>query len=222
MTHRLTTGPAGRRRVTAAALLTGALAVGMLASGSSSSEAATDGARAAVVTGLNAERAAHHLRAYREDAALDAVARVEVARLSAAADLRATPRITTLVRDFKVVGANVSYGTNVDDVRRAVMADPVERANLLSTGFEQVGVGVAVRAGRVWVVEVFKDPLIIGPRLHRGSQGRWVRALQRGMAVPVTGRFDALTDQAVRRLQASKHLRVTGVTDRHTWCALKL
>lgn len=121
----------------------------MFASGSSPSEVATDGARAAAVTGLNADRAAHHLPPYREVAAMDAVARTEVARLSAGADLRAVPRITTLVRDFKVVGANVSYGTGVDDVRRAVVANPVERANVLSTGFEQVGVGVAVRAGRV-------------------------------------------------------------------------
>lgn len=72
------------------------------------------------------------------------------------------------------------------------------------------------------MVEVFHDPLVIGPRLHLASRGRWVRALQRGVAVPVTGRFDARTDRAVQRLQASRHFPVTGLTDRHTWCALKL
>jgi hypothetical protein len=62
------------------------------------------------------------------------------------------------------------------------------------------------------------------PALGKGAKGDQVVWLQQHLAsqsdrVPVSGRFDAATDAAVRRLQSDRGLPVTGTTDAATWSA---
>lgn len=53
--------------------------------------------------------------------------------------------------------------------------------------------------------------------LRPGSTGTPVRALQSALGVRVTGRMDAATVAAVKRVQARWRLRTTGVVDLRTW-----
>jgi putative peptidoglycan binding protein len=62
-------------------------------------------------------------------------------------------------------------------------------------------------------------PLIAPIALHRGSRGDQVAWLQQHLNVPVTSRFDAVTDTAVRALQLSAGTIPSGVTDAATWQA---
>ena len=57
----------------------------------------------------------------------------------------------------------------------------------------------------------------MGIRLHRGSRGRAVSALQRRFRMHVDGRFGLLTERRVRTFQRRHGLRVTGVVNRATW-----
>jgi uncharacterized protein YkwD len=54
------------------------------------------------------------------------------------------------------IGENVGYGGSVDQVAAELDASPPHRANLLSTSYDQYGVGVAVGGnGLVYVAEEF-------------------------------------------------------------------
>jgi peptidoglycan hydrolase-like protein with peptidoglycan-binding domain len=58
------------------------------------------------------------------------------------------------------------------------------------------------------------------PVLKYGSRGPFVRNLQARLHIYVDGWFGPQTRRAVKRFQAAKHLRVTGVVNAVTWRAL--
>jgi hypothetical protein len=62
-------------------------------------------------------------------------------------------------------------------------------------------------------------PLVAPVALHRGSRGDQVAWLQQHLNVPVTSRFDAATDTAVRALQLAHGTIPSGVMDATTWQA---
>jgi uncharacterized protein YkwD len=49
------------------------------------------------------------------------------------------------------IGENVGYAGTVDQVHARFMASPAHRANILSSQYDSVGVGVASAGGFVWV-----------------------------------------------------------------------
>jgi peptidoglycan hydrolase-like protein with peptidoglycan-binding domain len=71
-------------------------------------------------------------------------------------------------------------------------------------------------------VEVFDDPLVIGPRLALGSRGSWVKVVQRKLHLRVTGRYTRSTRTAVIRWQRAHALPATGVVTYRTWCSFRL
>ncbi|MCB0977862.1 MAG: CAP domain-containing protein [Acidimicrobiales bacterium] len=50
---------------------------------------------------------------------------------------------------------NVGYGAKTQDVHASFMRSPAHRANILDTSWNGVGIGVARRGSRAWVVHVF-------------------------------------------------------------------
>ena len=68
------------------------------------------------------------------------------------------PNLGSQVTGWSSVGENVGFGPSELSVHTALMNSPGHRANILNTGYAQVGVGVVVRNGRVWVTEVFRTP----------------------------------------------------------------
>ena len=76
------------------------------------------------------------------------------------------PRLTSDVTNWRWVGENVGYGPSVASVHTAFMNSPAHKANILDRDYTEVGIGVVVANGRVWVAEVFRRPM----RSHHHDQ----------------------------------------------------
>lgn len=108
---------------------------------------------------LNQARAAQALKPLTVSSDLVAVARAQAQRMAAAGTLFHNPNLSKQVRSYRWAGENVGYGP-VDPavVHNAFMASQAHRANILDADFTQVGVGAVTSDGRLWVVEVFRQP----------------------------------------------------------------
>lgn len=110
-----------------------------------------------LVAKVNAAREANGRRPYRTVRGLDEIAEAQARRMATGQRLYHNPRLTTDVRVWSVIGENVAYASDVSAAHRALMGSPPHRANILSSTFTQMGVGVVRDAhGRVWVCEVFR------------------------------------------------------------------
>jgi len=111
-----------------------------------------------VATQVDQARAAQGVRSLDTRAGLSDVARDWAGQMARTGLLRHNPRLTTEVGNWRRVGENVGFGPDVRTVQEAFMRSPGHRANLLDRDYTQIGVGVARRDGRVWVVQVFRRP----------------------------------------------------------------
>jgi hypothetical protein len=111
------------------------------------------------------------------------------------------------------------------------MRSPGHRANILDRDYSEVGVGAVVRNGRLWVAEVFRQPLRVRTSsartfatfphaLRYGSEGPAVRRVQSRLGVRPTGFYNRDTKAAVSRFQRSLGWRGRGNVGRHTWARL--
>lgn len=194
------------------------------------------------VTRINAARHEAGRSSYVERADLDAVALAQARRMAERGAIYHNPNLATDVRDWRYAGENVGVGPDVSTLHAAFMASPGHRANVLDHDFTEVGVGVVSAGGRLWVAEVFRQPLhataasrVPATSAHRaatrrvvhrhpvltvGSHGGPVVELQRDLGIRATGYFGTTTRSKVRTFQRRHHLRVTGVVDAKTWHAL--
>ncbi len=145
-----------RRRGTAAVAALLALLVTLLVPTAARADA---GAEASFVQLVNQERAARGLAPLAVADDLVAVARRHSGRMADADDLHHNPSLATEVSDWQKVGENVGRGPSVDPIHTAFMESPGHRANILDGDWTQIGIGVVVRDGTVWVTEVFREPL---------------------------------------------------------------
>lgn len=144
-----------RRTVAAAAALLALLATLLVPSVA----LADAGAEAAFVAHINRERAAHGLPAVSVAGDLTSVARQWSAQMAGSETLAHNPDLTSQVSGWQKVGENVGKGPeDVDAIHAAFMASPGHRQNILDGAWTEVGVGVQVRDGRIWVTEVFRQP----------------------------------------------------------------
>lgn len=60
----------------------------------------------------------------------------------------------------------------------------------------------------------------VRPVLHLGSEGPWVKRVQKKLGVAQDGKFGAITQEAVKRFQRAHHLHDDGVVGPLTWKAL--
>jgi uncharacterized protein YkwD len=120
--------------------------------------AADAGAEAAFTSALNGERAAAGLPGLAVASDLVAVARRQAARMADSGSLYHNPSLGSEVGGWQKVGENVGRGPGVDVVHQAFMDSPGHRQNILDAAWTEVGVGVEVRDGRIWVAEVFRQP----------------------------------------------------------------
>lgn len=151
-THRV---PVSRRHLVVVALLLAALSTVFVPP----AEAQVDsGAEAQFVQLINQERASRGLPALRVASDLVGVARSHSQEMAAAQDLYHNPELATDVRNWQKVGENVGRGPSVARIHAAFMASSGHAANILHPDWTEVGVGVEVVDGRVWVTEVFRLP----------------------------------------------------------------
>jgi len=108
---------------------------------------------------VHRERAAAGVPAYAEKRDLADVARGHAQRMARERRLYHNPNLGSEVQGWDALGENVGRGPSVDEIHRAFMASSSHRAEILSTTFTEVGVGVAVADdGEVWVSQVFRKP----------------------------------------------------------------
>lgn len=141
-----------RGLLTAAAVCAGLLTGVAGASSAAASDAGT------FVSSINAARRSAGLSALSSSSALSAVARSWAASMAAAQHLAHNPRLTSQVSSWRLLGENVGTGGSATAIHRAFMGSPAHRANILSSRYSQVGVGVVSGGGQLWVVEVFRLP----------------------------------------------------------------
>lgn len=89
---------------------------------------------------------------------LTAVARSHTARMADDDHLHHNPALTADVSGWDIVGENVGRGPSVAALHRALMGSPSHRANILDERYTQIGIGIDVRDGTVWVTQVFRTP----------------------------------------------------------------
>lgn len=124
-----------------------------------SAEAAVDGsAESQFVALLNQERAARGLPKLAVASDLVSVARKHSARMASSGELYHNPNLGSDVSGWQKVGENVGRGPSVSTIHDAFMNSSGHRANILDGDWTEVGVGVEVVDGRVWVTEVFRQP----------------------------------------------------------------
>ncbi|NLA34207.1 MAG: hypothetical protein GX868_00780 [Actinobacteria bacterium] len=57
---------------------------------------------------------------------------------------------------WNTLGENVGYHSNVDNVHQLFLNSPRHRATMLSGAYNAVGIGVVVRDGRYYIVQVYR------------------------------------------------------------------
>lgn len=178
---------------------------------------------------INASRVAAGRSAYVTRGDLVSVARSQATRMASSQRLAHNPGLTTAVRSYRWVGENVGLGDDVAGLHRAFLASPAHRANIVDAQFTEVGIGIAIRGGRIWVCEVFRQPVrpvrlartpSATPLLGVGGSGPAVTRLQALLGVHPDARFGATTRSALVRFQRAHGLPATGRADARTWRAL--
>ncbi|MDQ1643064.1 MAG: hypothetical protein QOJ90_2415 [Actinomycetota bacterium] len=119
---------------------------------------ATGSGSGSMVAAVNAARASAGRRPLSNRSDLAAVAYQWSLHMAATSTLQHNPSLTSQVSGFRWVGENVGYGPSWSAVETAFMNSPHHRSNILDSDYTQIGVGIVVRNGRVWVTQVFKSP----------------------------------------------------------------
>jgi hypothetical protein len=112
-----------------------------------------------IFSAVNAARANAGLPAYAYAGDLTAAARGQAERMAASGELYHNPDLTNEVAGWSRIGENVAYAGNWRSAHEALMNSPEHRAQILDSGYTQMGVGTAVsNDGTFWVAEVFRTP----------------------------------------------------------------
>lgn len=213
--------------LTTLALVLAALVTGAVTAQPAGATSTEDG----VTSRLNGARTAHGLPALTTRGDLTEVARAQAGRMAESWTLFHNPNLTTDVTGWRYVGENVGYAPDTETVHAAFMGSPGHRANILDSDYTELGVGVVERDGRVWVVEVFRQPqrttttststpAPFRTALRTGSQGDAVRLVQGRLGLSRTGYFGTRTEAAVRRFQRAQGWAGSGIVGRGTWARL--
>lgn len=156
------TGPTRPVTRTLATLLTALLAFAWLSASSTPANASTavrvTAGEASFASMINADRRAHGLKPLRVVSDLTLVARSWSGVMARAHDISHNPRLTRQVGAWRAVGENVGMGGAARQLHLAFMASPAHRANILSTKYTELGIGLASRNGVLYVTEDFRRP----------------------------------------------------------------
>jgi hypothetical protein len=111
-----------------------------------------------ILSAVNSSRANAGRRPLSLRSDLSAVAYRWSQHMAATGTLAHNPGLTAQVSHWRWVGENVGYGPDWRSVETAFMNSPAHRSNILDRDYTQIGIGVVVKNGRVWVTQVFRTP----------------------------------------------------------------
>lgn len=120
---------------------------------------------------VNAARASAGLPGYAYAGDLAAAARGQAERMAASGELYHNPNLGSEVGGWSRIGENVAFAGDWRAAHDVLMNSPDHRAQILDSGYTQMGVGTAVGDdGTIWVAEVFRTPTGAAPS-SGGSAG---------------------------------------------------
>lgn len=108
---------------------------------------------------VNQERASRGLRTLASKPDLVAVARNQATRMAQRGEPFHNPSLGSEVDNWRKVGENVGAGYEVGSLHRSFMESATHRQNILDAEFDHVGIGVVVSGGKLFVSQVFRDPM---------------------------------------------------------------
>lgn len=112
-----------------------------------------------IFSAVNAARSSADLPAYSYASDLTAAARGQAERMAASGELYHNPNLSSEVGGWSRIGENVAYAGDWRSAHDVLMNSPDHRAQILDSGYTQMGVGTAVSDdGTFWVAEVFRTP----------------------------------------------------------------
>lgn len=152
--------PLPLRRVTRTLLLAMLVALGMAllpAVGAHASPATIDLERDFHAL-VNIERAEHGLGALTVRGDIVQVARRHSHTMADEWRLHHNPNFSKEITGWQRVAENVGYGPTVERIHEALMNSEGHRRNILDDQVTEVGIGVVIRDGRVWVTQNFRRP----------------------------------------------------------------
>lgn len=116
------------------------------------------GLEAAFVTATNNARAGQGLPPLTVAGDLTTAARGHSRVMGDTSHLHHNPNLGSSVGGWQKLGENVGRGPSVDAIHRALMDSPSHRANILGSDWTQIGIGVVVVDGQIWVTQMFRQP----------------------------------------------------------------
>lgn len=229
--------------LTAAGLVAGGLIAGV---GAAPAHAASSSA-SYFVNAINAQRVAHGRPRLAVSGDMSAAAQRWAATMARQNKLYHNPRLASSVSNWRVLGENVGVGPSASSLEAAFYASPEHRANMLDREFTEIGIGIVVVNGKMWVAEEFRRPMygahssVAKPTTHKsthktthrsthkathktlavGSRGSLVRVVQRLLHITADGMYGPQTKAAVANFQRHHHLKATGRVDAKTLAILK-
>ena len=133
--------------------------LGMVGLATGSAHAAPAGASSGQFVSLtNSARSNHGVHSLASSGDLSSIAQRQAQRMADKGQLFHNPNLASEAHNWQKLGENVGYGPDAQTIHNAFMNSPPHRANILDSDFTQIGVGVVVKNGVVWVSEVFRQP----------------------------------------------------------------
>jgi uncharacterized protein YkwD len=116
---------------------------------------------------INSSRNAAGKSRLKLDPELSKVARVHTRKMARQGSIfhQSSSQLGSRVTRWTSLGENVGVGSTVTSLHKAFMNSPGHKANILYSGFRNVGVGTKRRNGRLYVTVVFESRLNPGTRL---------------------------------------------------------
>ena len=111
-----------------------------------------------VVALVNVERAKQGLGALAIKRDITRVARSHSDRMASQDNLHHNPDFSTEITGWTRVSENVGVGPSVQRIHAALMDSTGHRRNILDDKVTEIGVGVTLRNGRVWITQNFRRP----------------------------------------------------------------
>ena len=111
-----------------------------------------------VIALVNVERAERGLGALDVKSDITRVARSHSVTMADADNLHHNPDFSSQISGWSRVSENVGVGPSVQRIHDALMDSTGHRRNILDDRVTEIGVGVELRNGRVWITQNFRRP----------------------------------------------------------------
>lgn len=149
---------APRRGITTVVVAAIVLALSVVAAPAADASTATQNAERDFAALVNTERAKQGLGALQIQSDITTVARTHSARMASDWNLFHNPDYSRQISGWQRLSENVGYGPSVSVVHSALMKSEGHRNNILDDRVTEIGVGVVIKDGRVWVTQNFRRP----------------------------------------------------------------